>query len=262
MEAGSPGALGSAGGVGSPSGAVFTPDQSGQGVHRLLLPATLEAATLRAPALLEAANLVSRAVDSASLLGDAPLQGAVVLDARSWRLGLSQLGEIQATLASRRLELVALSSSHPHTHVAAAGLGLVSQWPHPPREGNGSASDTPANASEAGMLVHRGTLRSGDHLQAEGTVLLLGDVNPGARISAGGHVLVWGRLRGIAHAGCSGNSDARIVALQLRPLQLRIAAAVARGPEGLPPVGLTEEARIVDGAIQIDPAQPTWPLSG
>jgi septum site-determining protein MinC len=112
------------------------------------------------------------------------------------------------------------------------------------------------------MLVHRGTLRSGDHLQADGTVLLLGDVNPGARISAGGHVLVWGRLRGIAHAGCTGNGDARIVALQLRPLQLRIAAAVARGPEGSPPTGLAEEARIVDGAIQIDPAQPTWPLSG
>lgn len=201
--------------------------------------------------------MVSRAVDSASLLGDARLQGAVVLDARSWRLGLSQLSEIQTILASRQLELVALASSHPHTHVAAAGLGLESHWPHPPCDANGSASP-----GDSTLLVHRGTLRSGDHLQADGTVLLLGDVNPGARISAGGHVLVWGRLRGIAHAGCTGNSDARIVALQLRPLQLRIAAAVARGPEGLPPAGLAEEARIVDGAIQIDPTQPIWPLSG
>jgi len=253
--------------AGSPGGAVFMPDPSGQGVHRLVLPAPQEDATLRAPALLEAAGLVHRAVDSAALLADGPLQGAVVLDARSWRLGLSQLSEIQATLASRRLELVALASSHSHTHVAAAGLGLVSHWPHPPDDGSGSADeetagDVTASASEAGMLVHRGTLRSGDHLQADGTVLLLGDVNPGARISAGGHVLVWGRLRGIAHAGCTGNGDARIVALQLRPLQLRIAAAVARGPEGSPPAGLAEEARIVDGAIQIDPAQPTWPLSG
>ena len=115
---------------------------------------------------------------------------------------------------------------------------------------------------EVNPVGHQGTLRSGDHLQVEGTVLLLGDVNPGARISAGGHVLVWGRLRGIAHAGCHGDNTARIVALQLRPLQLRIATAVARGPEGLPPEGLAEEARIVDGAIQIDPAQPSWPLSG
>jgi septum site-determining protein MinC len=108
--------------------------------------------------------------------------------------------------------------------------------------------------------VHRGTLRSGDHLQVEGSVLLLGDVNPGARISAGGHVLVWGRLRGMAHAGCGGDSNARIVALQLRPLQLRIADAVARGPEDRPPAGLAEEALLVDGTIRIDPASPGWPL--
>ncbi|WP_255001479.1 septum site-determining protein MinC [Cyanobium sp. Alchichica 3B3-8F6] len=243
-------------------GAVFTADRSGQGAHRLVLPAPQVDAALATTALGGAANLVRSAVESAALLADGPVQGAVMLDARSWRLGLSQLSEIQATLASRQLQLVALTSGHPHTHVAAAGLGLESHWPHPPGNGNGAAREAPASASEAGLLVHQGTLRSGDHLQADGTVLLLGDVNPGARISAGGHVLVWGRLRGIAHAGCTGNSEARIVALQLRPLQLRIAAAVARGPEGLPPAGLAEEARIVDGAIQIDPAQPTWPLSG
>ena len=258
---------GSPGGVKTAGGAVFTADRSGQGAHRLVLPAPQGEAALPTPAPGGAADLVRRAVDSAALLADGSLQGAVVLDARSWRLGLSQLSEIQATLASRQLQLVALASSHPHTHVAAAGLGLESHWPHPTCDRNSSAtddgaSDAPASNREAALLVHQGTLRSGDHLQAEGTVLLLGDVNPGARISAGGHVLVWGRLRGIAHAGCTGNSEARIVALQLRPLQLRIAAAVARGPEGLPPAGLAEEARIVDGAIQIDPAQPTWPLSG
>jgi septum site-determining protein MinC len=252
---------GSPGGVDTAGGAVFTADRSGQGAHRLVLPAPQGEGALPTPARGEAAGLVRRAIDSAALLGDAPLQGAVVLDARSWRLGLSQLSEIQATRASRQLQLVALACSHPHTHVAAAGLGLESHWPDPTGDGSAAAATTGSDG-EAGLLVHQGTLRSGDHLQADGTVLLLGDVNPGARISAGGHVLVWGRLRGIAHAGCTGNSEARIVALHLRPLQLRIAAAVARGPEGLPPAGLAEEARIVDGAIQIDPAQPSWPLSG
>ncbi len=57
----------------------------------------------------------------------------------------------------------------------------------------------------------------------EGSLLVLGDVNPGARVSAGGDVRVWGRLRGVAHAGSGGDQRARIVALQLRPLQLRIA---------------------------------------
>jgi septum site-determining protein MinC len=50
------------------------------------------------------------------------------------------------------------------------------------------------------------------------------------------------------------------VALELRPLQLRIADAVARGPEDRPPPGLAEEARLVDGVIRIDPARPSWPL--
>ncbi|MBU6354705.1 MAG: septum site-determining protein MinC, partial [Cyanobacteria bacterium REEB498] len=111
----------------------------------------------------------------------------------------------------------------------------------------------------AGLTIHRGTLRAGDHLQVEGSVLVLGDVNPGARVTAGGDVRVWGRLRGVAHAGCQGNGDARIVALQLRPLQLRIAAAVARGPEDLPPVGFCEEALLDNGAIAIRPADPQWP---
>jgi septum site-determining protein MinC len=110
------------------------------------------------------------------------------------------------------------------------------------------------------LTLHQGTLRAGDHLNVEGSLLVLGDVNPGARVSAGGHVLVWGRLRGSAHAGCRGDSGASIVALQLRPLQLRIAAAVARGPDELPPAGLAEQALLINGAIQLRPAPPIWPL--
>jgi septum site-determining protein MinC len=137
--------------------------------------------------------------------------------------------------------------------VAAASLGLEID-PGPPQP---IAAPAPAVVA-SDLLVHRGTLRSGDHLQAEGSVLLLGDVNPGARISAAGNVLVWGRLRGIAHAGIAGDRGARIVALQLRPLQLRIADMVARGPEGLPPPGLAEQALLVDGEIRIDPAAPDF----
>jgi len=77
---------------------------------------------------------------------------------------------------------------------------------------------------------------------------------------ASGHVLVWGRLRGVAHAGVSGDRTARIVALHLRPLQLRIADAVARGPADAPADGQAEEAQLVNGEIQIEPAHPGWPL--
>ena len=67
--------------------------------------------------------------------------------------------------------------------------------------------------------------------------------------------MVWGRLRGIAHAGQDGDTKAKIVALQLRPLQLRIADAVARGPEDQPQPGLAEEARLEGGSIMIEPAR-------
>ena len=227
-------------------GARLIPDESGRGSHRLVLPASCQTPL---PAL------VQQAIDSGALLGDGQIEGQVLLEAGAWRLGLSQLAELQRTLAGRGLELVMICSSQPHSHVAAAGLGILSQWPN-------SATPTSPAKPDSDLQVHQGTLRSGDHLVTAGSVLLLGDVNPGARISAAGHVLVWGRLRGMAHAGCQGDNAARIVALQLRPLQLRIAGAVARGPDGAPPAGFAEEARIVAGAIQIDPAQPVWPLSG
>ena len=182
-----------------------------------------------------------------------PRAGSVVLEAGRWPLRLPELRQLQELLAPLQLDLIRVAGDHPETLVAAASLGLDID-PGPPQP---IAAPAPAVVA-SDLLVHRGTLRSGDHLQAEGSVLLLGDVNPGARLSAAGNVLVWGRLRGIAHAGVSGNREARIVALQLRPLQLRIAEVVARGPEGLPPPGLAEQALLVEGEIRIDPAAPDF----
>ena len=185
--------------------------------------------------------------------------GTLNLDAGDWLLTLRQLRQLRQLLASRGLRLQQVASSQRQTLVAAAALGLETQL----RSTSSASSPAgPAAAAEpAGLTIHQGPLRSGEHLQSEGTVLLLGDLNPGARISAAGHVLVWGRLRGVAHAGCRGDRNARIVALQLRPLQLRIADVVARGPEDSPAAGMVEQAHLVDGVIQIDPASPLWPLS-
>jgi septum site-determining protein MinC len=58
-------------------------------------------------------------------------------------------------------------------------------------------------------------------------VVILGDVNPGAEIVANGNVMVWGRLRGMVHAGAKGNNKAVICALDLSPMQLRIADQVS-----------------------------------
>ena len=174
------------------------------------------------------------------------------------RIGASGLIALRERLEAAGCTAGALVSANPHTRVAAAAIGLGWRAPSPCRAGE----DPPGGEAEvAGLSLHRGTLRAGDQLAAAGSILVLGDVNPGARIVAGGHVLVWGRMRGMAHAGCAGDTGARIVALQLRPVQLRIADVVARGPEEPPPPGLVEEARLVDGVIRIDAASPIWPLN-
>jgi septum site-determining protein MinC len=187
-----------------------------------------------------------------------PIRGELTLLASDWRLPLPELRAVQALLEPVGLALSRVCSDLAETRVAAAALGLIAEAPAP---ASASPADGARGEGEAGpgLRVHRGTLRSGEHLQGEGSLLLLGDLNPGARISAAGDILVWGRLRGVAHAGCQGDTGARIVALQLRPLQLRIAGAVARGPQERPAPGLAEQARLVDGVIRIDPAEPFCP---
>lgn len=180
--------------------------------------------------------------------------GVSWLDCRDRVLTLPELREIQALLAAAGQPLGRVLASHPLALVAAAALGLDTDLQQEAAE----ALAPPAAAD--GLTIHRGTLRSGDHLEVSGSLLVLGDVNPGARVSAQGDVRVWGRLRGVAHAGQSGDPNARIVALQLRPLQLRIADAVARGPEDQPPPGFCEQALLRNGAIAIEPAEPQWPL--
>lgn len=189
-------------------------------------------------------------------LGSTALRGSLVLECGAWWLRLRELRAIQELLERQGLLLQRVTAQRAETLVAAAALGLETEAATP-----STRPEPPPPAAATDLTIHRGTLRSGDHLQSEGSVLLLGDVNPGARISAGGHVLVWGRLRGMAHAGCHGDAAARITALQLHPVQLRIAEAVARGPEEAPAAGQAEEAHLVDGEIRIDPASPCWPLA-
>lgn len=71
-----------------------------------------------------------------------------------------------------------------------------------------------------------GTVRNGRRIESDGDIVVLGDVNPGAEILAGGNIAVFGKLRGLAHAGCSGDDTACIAAISLSPKQLRIAGRI------------------------------------
>ena len=176
----------------------------------------------------------------------------VDLDCGDWILNCSDITDLTTVVNDAGHQLGRIISRVPETVVSAAALGLDAS-PGATRSG-GEAQPSQASAGSTGLLFHHGTLRSGDHLQSERSILLYGDVNPGARISSAADVLVWGRLRGVAHAGCEGSTTAKIIALQLRPLQLRIADVVARGPEDLPQAGLAEQAELRDGVISIEPA--------
>ncbi|CAG0936740.1 putative septum site-determining protein MinC [Thermoflexales bacterium] len=107
-----------------------------------------------------------------------------------------------------------------------------------------SAVDDP----EAGLIARR-TLRSGQQLRHPGSITIIGDVNPGAEIVAGGDIVVWGKLRGTVHAGAMGNETAVVCALDLAPTQLRIAQFIARSPEGRRRKPAPEVARVRAGKI-------------
>ena len=78
---------------------------------------------------------------------------------------------------------------------------------------------------------HRGSLRNGQKIEFDGSVVVVGDVNPGAEIKAGGNIIVLGQLKGMAHAGCKGMTEAFITAIFMAPTQLRIADIITRFPE-------------------------------
>lgn len=75
---------------------------------------------------------------------------------------------------------------------------------------------------------YKGTLRSGQMLEAESSLVILGDVNPGARVTAKGNIIILGALKGNAYAGAGGNENSFVVALEMAPIQIRIADTIAR----------------------------------
>ena len=103
---------------------------------------------------------------------------------------------------------------------------------------------------------YKGTLRSGQVLEFETSVIVLGDVNPGAKIVSKGNIIVLGALKGNAYAGAAGNSDAFILALDMSPVNIQIADLYARPDEERQPKNQPKEPKIVyveNGNIYIEP---------
>lgn len=175
------------------------------------------------------------------------LQGAkMILDVEDHSLNAASLGKLRDVLSDKGVSLWAILSKSPTTQQNAQALGLATRI-HEAEIGKRKKSSGLDLEEDEGLLIRK-TLRSGHSLEFAGHVTIIGDVNPGAEVIAGGDIVVWGRLGGMAHAGAEGNESAVVCALDLSPTQLRIAGQIATSPkrQGKPQ---PEMAMIRDGGV-------------
>jgi len=125
----------------------------------------------------------------------------------------------------------------------------------PPVENTNRVSLVSKDYFNARSIFISHTLRSGQRVECEGDIVVLGDVNDGAEVIAGGSIAVMGALRGLAHAGATGRRDVVVAAQILGPKQLRISGKIAALPPDRPG-DVPEVAEYKDGTIVIRRLKP------
>lgn len=143
---------------------------------------------------------------------------ALDLDERIMRA--AEMGALRDKLSDRGVNLFAVISKSSVTDSVAESLGLSTH--QTVLKAKDSTMRNALADGESAILIHK-TLRSGVSVKYPGHVIIEGDVNPGAEILAGGSIFVWGKLRGMAHAGINGSGEAVIYALEIDSQILRIA---------------------------------------
>lgn len=119
-----------------------------------------------------------------------------------------------------------------------------------------------AAESENTGKFYKGTLRSGQVLECETSIIIIGDVNPGAKIISVGNIVILGALKGIAYAGASGNEGCFVVALDMNPVQIKIGSIIGRSEDKGILASIRERRKVAaepqiatvsDGHILIEP---------
>lgn len=174
----------------------------------------------------------------------------LALDTGGMKINAGDLGSLRDKLSERGVSLWAVLSGEHATETTARMLGLATQLSGSRQEKPGVEQKHLADTGDSAVLVRR-TLRSGIHLEHDGHVTVIGDVNPGAEVSATGNVVVWGRLLGSVHAGSRGDQKAVICALEMSPTFIHIAGCITqpRPRKGRPQ---PELARIVNDEIILE----------
>jgi septum site-determining protein MinC len=171
----------------------------------------------------------------------------VLLETPNRALGIVELEELIALFERYSMELVTVTGDAN----AQQALDKLRGAPNEPPE-DIESEPTLLDAASPVLLIRR-TMRSGQVVKYPGDVVVLGDVNPGAEIIAEGDVIVWGKLRGLVHAGAKGNANAIVGALTLAPMQLRIGNIIARSPDDKRKRNAPAEvARVRDNRIVVE----------
>ena len=179
----------------------------------------------------------------------------LALDVGPQVIKVNEMVELRDKLSERNVSLWAVISESPTTEHTSQLLGLATRVSKPRPEEQQSLDAGPVS-QETALYVNR-TIRSGTRVEFAGSVVVLGDVNPGAELVVHGSAIIWGRLRGAVHAGAAGDSDAVVCALEFAPLRLQIAdeALVASGESIFQEAGV---ARIRNGSLVLE----AWQAAG
>ena len=171
--------------------------------------------------------------------------GRVVVSVGERLLDVKQIETVGKLLTDHQMTLWAVYSNADETTKAAQAVGLETQ------DTIAVATTPPIDELELTTKTIRRTLRSGQQVEHQGHVVIVGDVNPGARVAAGGHIIVWGKLRGTAHAGAIVPEEGFVCALELAPTQLIIGNVISRTPpddssgQVIPEMAFVQDGQIV-----------------
>jgi septum site-determining protein MinC len=196
----------------------------------------------------------------AERLAEAPtfFRGAsLTVDTSRRALRMSERRQLENLLAHYQMSVAALEQEMELDKEAKRTVTLSldetpPETPAPIRQTRDPVQRDPRESDDT--LFLRRTVRSGQAIHHHSNVVVLGDVNPGAEIIAGGDIIVWGGLRGMVHAGYPDNEQAVVCSLLLSPVQLRIAHLLSRPPEGFEAQPRPEVAMIRQGQIVVE----TW----
>ena len=161
-----------------------------------------------------------------------------------------QLSEFKKKFEKNNIYTLSIYSNDRNTIIAGKSLKIDSIFLKEQEAKNKLVQNDPKKKDD---ILHKGTVRSGDRISSNGNLCIIGDVNPGAIVSAKKNIYVWGKLLGVAFAGEQGDNNAFIASLYLNPLQLRIADVIAIGPKEKPKNYYPEIAVIEEKSIIIKP---------